>query len=253
MEGFLERINFVELDHINSSNYTYTFPSNEPLILGENAEIGLKSYAYWYTNPNLSSKYQNNIVKVKYNNIWKTITIPDGMWEIDKLGDFINQVTVTGNSVQPIGEPNLPQVIKLDVDKSTFHCLVQLKSGVELDLSEGKLYELLGLEPKIYTSSERGQNYINITRNLDKIYIRCNLVDRLYQYNLRDVLYSILPIALPGECIMAEVDHPIEYFKCKNRVIREINIRITNENNEEIILKDIVKIKIAFKHHVKIK
>ena len=79
------------------------------------------------------------------------------------------------------------------------------------------------------------------------------MVDRKLQYNLRDVLYSILPVALPGEAIMSEVDHPIEFYKCKNRVIREINVRITNEKNEEVIFKEKILIKIAFRHHVEVK
>lgn len=252
MESYIEKIEFLELNDISSSNYTLTLPSNEPLVLGENAEIGLKSYMIWYTFPNICEKYENNTVKVKYNGAWKKITIPDGIWEVEKLGEFINQMT-TGFNANGLGDGKIEKVLDLEVDKSTFHCIVRLKTGVELDLSEGKLFELLGLEAKIYSASERGKEYINITRNLDKIYIRCNLVDRKYQYNLRDVLYSILPIALPGECMMAEMSHPIEYFKCKNRVIREITIRVTNDKNQEILLKDKMIIKILIKHHVKVK
>lgn len=250
MEHYIEKTEFIELE-MNSSDYTLTFPSNEPLMLGENAEIALKSYMLYYTFPNVCEKYENNKVRVKYNGVWKDITIPDGMYEVHQLSQYINKMTVLNRDILSPGESVPIEAIKFEVDKSTFHCILHLQNGVELDLTVSKLYELLGLEQKIYVASERGQNFINITKNLDKIYIRCNLVERRYQYQLRDVLYSILPIALPGEALMGEIDHPLEFYRCRNRVIREINIRLTNENNELLEFKENIRLKITVKHHVK--
>ena len=252
MSEFMEQIQFVELN-MTGSNHTLTFPSNEPIVLGENAEIGLKSYMLWYVFPNISEKYENNIVKIKHNGEWKTVKIPDGMYEIDTLSRFLNRKILLGKDTLNLYENDPKSILNLEVDKSTFHCIVQLDNGVEIDFTQGKLYQLLGLEPKIYSTSERGKHFINITRNLDKLYIRCNLVDRKHQYELRDVLYSINPVAVPGEAIMAESDHPIEFYKCKNRIIREINIRLTDANGMEIAYKENVNLKIALHHYVKVK
>lgn len=251
MSNFVEKIEFIELN-MKGSNHTLIFPSNEPIVLGENAEIGLKSYMLWYVFPNIAEKYNNNVVKIKHNGAWMTVKIPDGMYEIDTLGQFLNRKILLGRDTLNLYENEPKSIVNLEVDKSTFHCIVQLENGVEIDFTEGKLHELLGLEQKIYSTSERGKNYINITRNFDKLYIRCNLIDRKHQYELRDVLYSINPIAIPGEAIMAEVDHPVEFYPCKNRVIREINIRLTDATGVEIAYKENVNLKIVFRHNVKI-
>jgi len=247
-----EKIDFIELNNITGSDYTYEFPANEPLILGDDPEIGLKSYFLWYEMPNVSSKYSNNTCRVKYNGVWKDVTILEGMYEVKQLSDFINRTIVLGRNVLALNEPEPKKILELAVDTSTFHCLVKLSPGVEIDLSEGKLHELLGLEKKIYNSSDRGKNFINITRNVDKIYIRCNLVDRKYQYDLRNVLYSILPVALPGEALTGEIDHPMEFYKCNTQFIRTINIRLTDKLGQLVHLNESLSIKIALRHHVKL-
>jgi hypothetical protein len=48
-----------------------------------------------------------------------------------------------------------------------------------MDFSEGSLHKLLGLEPKVYNKPyEEGTGIINITRGVDRIFIRCNLVEK---------------------------------------------------------------------------
>ena len=82
-------------------------------------------------------------------------------------------------------------LLHLGVNESTFKCYVKLIEGVKIDFSEGSLHKLLGLEPKVYDQSyEEGTGIINITRGVDRIFIRCNLVERNYQPEKYDSEYE---------------------------------------------------------------
>ena len=235
--------------NVDEADYVYNFPPNAPLVLGENAMIGLKSIFMWYTFPNISEKYDNNKVRVKYNDQWHNVEIAEGIYEVKDLSDYINRVVVNGSDVPPLGEKEAPKILELGVDRSTFHCAVKLSEGTEIDFSEGKLHELLGLEAKVYNANEKGKTFINITRGLDKVMIRCDLVDRDFQYEYKDVLFDMMP-SDAGRAVLMNLDHPIEFYKCKNRNIRSINIRITDQEGKILLLKERVIIKIIIKHVV---
>ena len=49
---------------------------------------------------------------------------------------------------------------------------------------------------------------------------------------------------------MMEVIDPLEYYPCKDRFIRSINIRITDDNDKPIVFKDNIIIKIYIKYVV---
>lgn len=248
----IEKFEYLEFDKINKPDFTYYFPSNNPLILGDGAEIALKHYTYWNEIPNICPKYNNDKIRIKYNNKYHDISIPAGMYEVKHLSTYLNRVLVLNKDVLDVNEPEPPQVLELAVDTSTFHCLVKLSDGVEIDFSEGELYKLLGLEPRVYKTSERGKNFINITRGLDKIYIMCNLVERKFQNEFKNVLYSIINLGLPGESVSSEVE-TLEYYPCNSRFIREINIKLTDQNGTPLHLNESYNIKLIFKHNVTVK
>ena len=195
----------------------------------------------------MSEKFENNTLRVKYQNQWHDLTIPEGMYEVRDLSDCINKLVVNGTEVPKFGEKNVPKILEIGVDRNTFHCVVTLQPGVEIDFSGSKLHELLGLEPKVYSSNEKGKTCINITRGVNDIMIRCNLVEREFQYEYKDVLFDMLP-GTPGNAIMHEIENPIEFYKCKNRNIRSINIKITDQKGKLLLLNESAQIKLIFKH-----
>lgn len=226
--------------------FRYDFHPNNPLVLGENAEIALKSLFLWYTFPNISKKYSNNVITVSRQGQEKRVIIPDGLYEVSHLSDFINDALL--NEEEKLRRLKL---IKLIVNESTFRCGVKIMPGMDIyiDFSEGDLYKLLGLEPKRYLKAfENGVSIINITRGVDKILIRCNLVDRQYQSDLRDVLYDVLPYASPGSAIQERIDF-CEFVPCKDRYIRCIEIRVTDRNGQLVQFSEPISVKLVFRHN----
>lgn len=234
---------------VDEPEYTYYFHPNNPLVLGSNPEIGLKSYFMWHTQSNISEKFNNNKVKIFYAGQWKTVTIDRGMYEISSLSKFLNEQIEfpEGRSIDSvINEP--PPKIQLDVNLATFRCIVRLAPGYKIDFSQGDLYKLLGVQPKIYDQpSEEGPDIINITRNVDNILIRCSLVDRPLQNEFNDVLYDVLPFSEPGSAIFDRIDDP-EFYPCKDKIVRHMTIKLTDLDGKEIGLSERVYLKIQFKH-----
>ena len=111
----------------------------------------------------------------------------------------------------------------------------------------GLLYQLLGLEPKIYDQPiEAGPNLMNITRGLDRILIRCNLVNRQHQPKLHDVLYDVLPFSSPGGAIQEKIEN-IEFLNCTDDVIRKVEIRLTDAHNRPVQIIEPVSMKLIFR------
>lgn len=219
---------YILLD-VNKPEYHYNFHPNAPLVLGENPEVGVKNFFLWHTYPNISPKYNNDVFRYSVGNNWETVNIPEGMYDIDEL----NKLFI-----------NLGIDAMFRVNTATFKCF--LETDVKIDLSIGDLHEILGMDKKIYTKSEEGKDIINITRGVDKILIRCNLVSRPYQKEYNDVLFDILPVGIPGGAIHETID-AVEYHRCKNSVIRQIEIKVTDVNNKPVKLTEHFSLKLVFK------
>ena len=236
--------------NVDKPLYRYDFHPNHPLILGTNPELGLKSIFLWYTYPNISEKYGNNKVKLTYNALTTEVSIPKGMYEISALSKFLNKkLSDEYNELNAMfGTQNEKRtLLHLGVNESTFKCYVKLIEGVQIDFSEGSLHKLLGLEPKVYDQSyEEGTGIINITRGVDRIFIRCNLVERNYQQEMQNVLFDILPFAQPGSAIQEKLEK-IEYYRCKDSIIRMIELKVTDSKGNLIDLTEPLSIKICFK------
>jgi len=200
------------------------------LILGKNPKIGVKNYFIWHTYPNISPNYDNNIFHYLKGGVWETVNIPEGMYDIDELNKLLTSLGIDA-------------VFK--VNTATFKCYLELGTGMKIDLSIGNLHKILGLEKKIYDISEEGKEIINITRGVDRILIKCNLVSRPYQKEYSDVLLDILPIGTPGGAIYENINE-IEYHTCKNSVIRQIEIRVTDITGSVVKFSEHISLKLVF-------
>ena len=86
----------------------------------------------WYTYPNIAPEYKNDKIRIFNGTEWKDITIPVGMYEVNALSNYLN-----GRAVGEMLGEEITQILKLYVDKSTFHCHVKLRPGVQIDFREG--------------------------------------------------------------------------------------------------------------------
>ena len=79
----------------NNSEYSYPFPSTAELTTKN--QIGLSSLSVFYSWNNISAKKNNNKFQYVWNGTTKTLTIPDGQYEISALNKFLQFQFIANN------------------------------------------------------------------------------------------------------------------------------------------------------------
>ena len=92
---------------------------------------------------------------------WKTVTIPDGMYDYKSLNTTIQSQT---GRVDPNDEKS-KFIFQVYFHTTTYRAVILFQDGYELDLSEGEFAELLGFDKKtIDGANNRSDRVPNITR-----------------------------------------------------------------------------------------
>jgi hypothetical protein len=73
---------------------------------------------------------------------------------------------------------------------------------------------------------------------------------RNYQPEMKDVLFDILPFAEPGSAIQEKLEK-IEYYKCRDSIIRHIELKVTDSKGKLLDLTEPLSIKLCFKSFTK--
>ena len=69
-------------------NFTVNFPNG--IRINGPYEIGLINANLWYSWFNISDSYSNNDIRIHNGTKWINIKIPNGIYDIEQLNDFIN-------------------------------------------------------------------------------------------------------------------------------------------------------------------
>jgi len=211
---------------LDSKQSDFEIHFKDPIKCKPHDEIGLISSSVWYSWFNISALYENN--KLRYFlNEWLEITFPDGNYDAENLNNHIQDVTGLYGDECPV---------RFDVNTATNSFIMILDDGVQVDMTKGKLCELLGFTPIVYTDKINYATKIgNITRGVDRLLIHCSLVSNSYQNNqASDILYSFCPTGPPGSLIMVQPYQPI-YLPIRGLdYIYSIAIRVTDQLNRPI-------------------
>ena len=134
---------------------------------------------------NVRASYGNNTLrwKNKKESAWKTISLPDGMYNYDDLNSFIQK---------QIGKKNDSQLFTLFFDNSIFRAVILLVNSFEVDLGNGTFADLLGFEKKVLDQTTNiSKNVPNIARGVDWAYFHCDLITREVANVGSAVLFSL--------------------------------------------------------------
>ena len=213
---------------LTESNYSHRFKNRFPL---KASNIGLLSYFTFYSFPNISEKYENNLVRIANSVEESIIKFDDGIYEVDDISD------------------KLPDYINISVNKITLKLNIKI-TNEDVRINFGKMSELLGLdEDKWYTYKDKmSMNLINIQRNLDKIYIHCDLIENHYvDQKYQTLLYSIILDNLPGAALKSNILNPAFYPIKTNNEIYEFTITLRDANQRLIEIREPIHLTIIFK------
>lgn len=216
-----------------SDNFSTTY--SDPIKLNGNDgslvdyEIALFNAYLWYSWFNISSEYSNNTLKYYNGALWRTVTFPNGSYQLDDINDYLQSVMkVNGDSttVDGIDMFNL----SIQPNYSTLRTKLVISGSYKFDFSVGNLFELLGVNADIYTVSSEGTDLVDITRGVNSIHIHCSIVDGSFVNGAAsDVIHTFNPQKPPGNLIDIQPNYPI-YLKVKAvRQIPSITMKVTDQ------------------------
>ena len=212
----------------SSSDYTIHF--DKPIELkGDKWEVGLISAEVPNTFYNISAALGNN--KLYYDDgTLQTLTIPDGIYEVDTLNTFIQG----GDGVNSTD-------ISFDADVTRLRVKLTLANGFKVYFTQPDTFRtILGFDSVDYTTDGvyYAANKPDVTNGNDHFYIVCDLVNSTYSRlggKARNILYGFTFTVGAGS---AQVIVPSEHvhLKCARSFFNTINVKIVNQDGNVVDL-----------------
>lgn len=214
-------------------SHDFTIHFDPPIMLKDtnrNYEAALNKLTTmnysWY---NIRAQYSNNKLKWKktQDSGWKTLTFTDGMYDYKTINDVLQSQIKTDKPL-----------VRLYFDSSIFRTVLILED-VEIDFREGDFADLLGFEKKIFSGGENVSKSIpNITRNVDWVYIHCDLITREVRNVGADVLFSLSTSTLQISYPFSEEPRRLEWHPVNKKLIQSIRVYVTDGRNNSLDMND---------------
>lgn len=230
---------YEETIHITENSSEIRVKFNTPIQLdpNKNYKIAVKYFSVYNSIYNITA--ENNELRYKINGEWKTFKLDHGAYEVKNINERI------------LNDANIKDNIVFFPDTPTGRAMMKLKSGVEVDFKHEKSFrDLLGFNKKIYTEpSNLAENMAKINLDRSLINITCDCINSGYikskkLYELGNIIYSIPTYTVPPGYKITETPHKPEYLRITKSQLKEINLRVVDENdvlhdfnNEEIVIK----------------
>src|SRR5690554_5414408 len=74
---------------LNADPANFRTPISPPLPALPHAELALVSAQIWYSIDNIAAKYNNNKFRYFDGTVYKTITLPDGIYQFSQIESYI--------------------------------------------------------------------------------------------------------------------------------------------------------------------
>ena len=198
-----------------------------------NKNMALGSLSIYYTWKNVKSTYDNNKFKISTPTWDETFDLPDGLYNISEIQDYIEYII---KKHETIGE-NGP--ILINANTISNRIVFKVKIGYKLQLLSKETRKLLGSTKDIIDSDK---NSVNVPRleNVEVVLVHCNLVNNSYQQHSR-VLFTFVPNKQYGQLISISL-HSLIFLKAMNTEFSEVDIWFTDQHNNVLEIEDNVNI-----------
>ena len=194
-----------------------------------NKNMALANLSIYYTWKNVKSLYNNNKFKISAPTWNETIDLPDGLYNISEIQDYIEYIT---KKHETIGE-NAPILIYANTINNRI--VFKIKSGY-------KSKETMKLLESTKDTIDADKNSENVPKleNVEVVLVHCNLVNNAYQQHSR-VLFTFVPTKQYGQLISIS-PHSLVFLKTMITEFSEIEIWFTYQNNNTLEIEDNVNI-----------
>lgn len=215
-----------------SQDFTTTFSSLIRTPQNDGWKVALHSATIYYSWYNITSSFGNNVIRYSKDagSTWETdIIIPNGIYGLNDINSYLqSQLLLRGDYSGTLAEPVYD--IAILPNFNTLRTVVVLQNSYQLDMTQGTLYKLLGLNPQIYTVTSQGTSKVDINKGVDRVNIECSIVDGSYSGGISgNSIYSFTPSVPPGG---AQVENPrnLVFLPINGDSFSTVRIRITDQN-----------------------
>ena len=168
----------------------------------------------------------------KTEQVWKTLTFPNGMYDYKRINTFIQQHT---GKVDPTNKDS-NYIFTIYFDMSIYRVVTLIHNDYELDFSQGNFGELLGYGKSTLSGDVVGRKVPNITRGVDWVYLHCDLITRPKNDVSSDVLYSFSTADLRVSYPFRKEPRRLEWQHVTRSSIDAIRVRVTDGRNNSLDL-----------------
>ena len=194
-----------------------------------NKNMALANLSIYYTWKNVKSIYKNNKFKISAPTWNETFDLPDGLYNISKIQDYIEYII---KKHETIGE-NAPILIYANTISNII--VFKIKSRYKLELLSKETMKLLGSTSNIIDADKNSENVPRL-ENVEVVFVHCNLVNKSYQHHSR-VLFTFVPTKQYGQLIIIS-PHSLVFLEIMNTDFSEIQIWFTDQNNNSLEIED---------------
>ena len=174
--------------------YKFKYDSFDKLDLrNPNKNMALANLSIYYTWKNVKSTYNNNKFKISATTWNETFDLPDGLYNISKIQDYIEYII---KKHKAIGE-NAPILIYANTINN--RRVFKIKSGYKLELLSKETMKLLGSTKDTIDADKNSENVPKL-ENVEVVLVHCNLVNKAYQQHSR-VLFTFVSNKQYGQLI----------------------------------------------------
>jgi hypothetical protein len=236
--AFLLTLDSSQISTSPSNNFTVQY--TPPVVVNTDRnnikrhEIALINANLWYSWDNISALLGNNTLRYYNGSVWRSVTIPDGIYQLTDINNYLESVMMANNDYNSAANT---YYISLTPNYNTLKCQLTISNSYQLDLSVSSLNVLLGFNSAIYTTSQQGSNEVDITNGVNALYIHCSAVGNSFNNGVAsDIIYTFNPTSGPGTAIVISPYHPV-YIPLRsdsNIQITQIQMQITDQMGRPI-------------------
>ena len=198
-----------------------------------NKNMALANLSIYYTWKNVKSTYNNNKFTISAPTWNETFDLPHGSYNISKIQDYVEYIIKKHETIVE----NAPILIYTNTINNRI--AFTTKSGYKLELLSKETMKLLQRTSSIIDTDKNSENVPRL-ENVEVVLVHCNLANNSYQQHYR-VLFTFLPTKRDGQLISIS-PHSLAFLKTMNTEFSEIEIWITDRNNNALEIKDNVNI-----------
>lgn len=254
------------MNHLQvNMSYIFTLSENDsilsatispPITLDDDGTyvLGLTDFISYFTIPNVNKSNNRFHYKKEQKDAVQVVTLPEGSYEIQDINALINQLINakekhdTSTSTKK-SDKYVNDLIVIKPNHNTMFCEIKSDKYV-IDFTQIKsIGSLLGFDKKVLGKNEThiSQHPINII-NVNAIFIECNIVCNSFANGKSThIIHMFYPTVPPGFKI---VEHPtnVIYLPINTREIREITLKIVDQNGKLInFKKELITIRLHLK------